>query len=124
MLFGFGYFNCTVISIQRLINIFILNRAVEPQKCSDPFRKKWANTTTQIVKGVAIIAGLAFTLNNNIESMALYGDNAPKSAMYGIYEVDKFIKNKDTIAPMLTDTIRWRYLILDREYANIFSMKN
>lgn len=42
-----------------------------------------------------------------------YGDKREKPPLYGIWEVQKFIKNQDTIPPLLTDNIRWRYLIVD-----------
>jgi len=42
-----------------------------------------------------------------------YGDKREKPPLYGIWEVDKFIKNQDTIPPLLTDTSRWKRLIVN-----------
>lgn len=36
-----------------------------------------------------------------------------KSEFYGIWESQLFIKNNDTLSPLLTDAYRWRYLIVD-----------
>lgn len=36
-----------------------------------------------------------------------------KSDLYGIWETQLFIKNRDTLKPILTDDFRWRYLIVD-----------
>ena len=103
--------------------MFVLNRPVQPQASMNLFKDKRANLATQIVKGIAIVAGLGLMISNNLQSRVLYGDNAPKPSMYGIYEVEKYIVNNDTIAPVMTDTLRWRYLVLERDNANIFNMK-
>jgi len=108
---------------KRLIGVFILNKAAEPQKSINPFEQRWANITTQAIKGVAIVAGLGFTVFNNLQSRSLYGDAAPKTTLHGIYEVEEFIINNDTLAPVLTDTLRWRYLVIESKSANIFKMK-
>ena len=108
---------------KRLLNLFILNRATLPQSSLPHFPMRWANTTTTIVKLVAIVGGVGFMIFNNIQDKAMYGDTAPKPAMYGIYEIDTFIRNNDTIPAILNDTIRWRYLVIERESVNIFHMK-
>ena len=79
---------------KRLIGLFILNRPTAPQKSQPPFKQRWANITTQIVKAVAIVAGIGYTAYTNLESQVLYGDAAPTPPMYGIYEVDEFIFGK------------------------------
>jgi hypothetical protein len=106
------------------VGFFILNKVVPTQLCRHPFTEKGANISVQIIKGIAILGGFSFMLYNNLDSRSQYGDSAPKPPMYGIYEVEKFILNNDTLAPMLNDTIRWRYLVFERgESVNIFNMK-
>lgn len=107
---------------KRLINMFILNRPVQPQKSLSLFKDKGANNATQAVKCAALFAGLSFTLYNNLQSYSKYGDAAPKPPLYGIYEVDEFVRNNDTIAPIVTDSLRWRYLVFERYGANVFTM--
>ena len=112
-----------LLDYKRLLNVFILNKAVFPQRSQPPFRHKWANLTTRIVKGIAIVGGIGLTIFNNVQSRELYGDSAAKPPMYGIYEVEELIRNNDTVAPNLKDTTYWRYLVLDKYYANVFGMK-
>lgn len=45
--------------------------------------------------------------------MKQYGDSAPSTALKGIYNVKTFIRNKDTLAPLQTDTLRWKQLVLE-----------
>ncbi|MEM7656861.1 MAG: hypothetical protein AAF399_12085, partial [Bacteroidota bacterium] len=47
-----------------------------------------------------------------------FGGQAKSSPLYGLYEVDTFVHNGDTLPPLLTDSVRWRYLGVEgREYA-------
>ena len=112
-----------ILDHQRLINVFILNRPAAPQRSLQPFKKKWANTITQVVKVVAAVAGIGYMTYDNLEGRRLYGDDAPKPPMYGIYEIEDFILNNDTIPQILTDTTRWRYLVIDTHGTAVFKMK-
>lgn len=110
---------------KRLCAIFILNQPAEPQKSRPPFKQNRLNIITLAVKCIAVFGGFGYMIYNNIESKSLYGDAAPKPAMYGIYEVEDFILNNDTLVPSLNDTIRWRYLVVEKgEQVNIFNMKS
>lgn len=42
-----------------------------------------------------------------------YAPDRTKPVLYGIYEVEKFIKNGQSSLPLLTDTTRWRRLLID-----------
>src|SRR5262249_25963136 len=42
----------------------------------------------------------------------IYGPNVPKPVVYGIFDAETYVKNKDTLAPLTTDTVRWRKLIV------------
>lgn len=44
-----------------------------------------------------------------------YGDKREKPEFYGIWEANTFIKNGKEVPPLLTDSTRWRYLIIDRK---------
>jgi len=41
------------------------------------------------------------------------GESREKPYLYGIWEVSTFKKNNETLPPLITDTKRWRYLIID-----------
>lgn len=54
----------------------------------------------------------------------MFGKKAPFPELYGIYEVKQFIRNKDTLAPLTSDSSRWKRLIIDRHYGGIEKMDN
>lgn len=98
----------------RLINFFFRNKTAAPESMHIPtFKKKWLNTAMIVFKYVVI----AFVLYNNISDavggLQKYGEAAPKPPLYGIYSVKTFVRNKDTVAPLLTDSTCWRNLIVN-----------
>ena len=88
------------------------------------FATKWKRVTLLILKTV-FIAYLLYTLTSQaIDGMKTYGDDAPKSKFYGYYNVDTFIKNRDTIQPLLTDQIRWNKVVFTEYNGMIVKMMN
>ena len=53
-----------------------------------------------------------------------YGPNAPKPPLYGMYDVQSFVLNMDTLAPLTTDTTRWRKLIISSAGRGSVKMMN
>ncbi len=47
-----------------------------------------------------------------------------KSELYGIWESRVFVKNSDTLAPLLTDDYQWRYLIVDLKKKAVIKKMN
>jgi hypothetical protein len=54
-----------------------------------------------------------------------WGDSATKSVLYGIYEVEKYAINGDTIPALMNDTRRWkRVVVSNREWGSVEYMDN
>lgn len=47
-----------------------------------------------------------------IDGEKQYGDSVPKPKLWGIYNVETFVLGKDTLPPLLTDTLRWKKLVI------------
>jgi hypothetical protein len=99
--------------INRLMNFFFLNRPVSAANIAAPvFKKKWQNILTTVLKYGLILYVL---ISNTLQSAAavnMYGEKAPRPPLYGIYNVQTFVRNNDTIAPLATDTGRWGKLMV------------
>jgi hypothetical protein len=94
--------------LQRIVSFFFLNRPVEP--CTPPplFRTSLANRialAAQVILAMTLIGLNAYTSVNSWHS---YGGGAPKSALYGIWNVDQLSIDGQVRAPLLTDPDRWR----------------
>ncbi|HWB24149.1 MAG TPA: DoxX family protein [Chitinophagaceae bacterium] len=107
---------------RRLVNFFFRNKTAQPESMYVPkFKKKGLNTAMVIAKYVIIAFVLYNNLSDAITGMKLYGEARPKPPLYGIYSVKTFVRNHDTIAPLLTDTTRWRNLIIN--WPNVSTVK-
>ena len=98
---------------KRFINVFIKNKPTEAYDYFNPIKDKVYHNVifwTKLVL-VIVLSGL-FLLQgwNNDRSK-----NSEKPFLHGIWEATEFIKEKDTIPPLITDKNRWRYLIIDRK---------
>lgn len=105
--------------ITRLFNFFFLNKIVYPRV--DPpirFKKEWINTALLVSKYTIIIYVIFFGLRANFLRTRQGRDSPVKPPLYGIYNVTAFIRNKDTIKPLTTDTARWNKLIISAPKGN------
>ena len=101
---------------KRFINVFFKNENAAPINYYYPFDNKvyhkaifWTKTI-----GLSIIIIAAVFLGVQAERKLL-GSKREKPPLYGIWETSYFIKNSDTIAPLITDRKRWKYVIIDHK---------
>ena len=111
--------------IHRLIDFFFRNKAVPAVNIQPKFYKRWVKITWSVVKILLIGSVLYPTITGVWEGRTSYGDKAVlKIPMFGIYDITKFVKNKDTLPPLATDSLQWKQLNI--VYANnaIIKMMN
>ncbi|MEM6686909.1 MAG: hypothetical protein AAF617_14085, partial [Bacteroidota bacterium] len=75
---------------------------------------KQLNTGAIVLKVLLIGYFLYATFSQALEANATYGPNVPKPPMYGIYEIELYQKNKDTIPLLITNDTLWRRVIFQR----------
>lgn len=100
---------------RRFYRVFIANK---PTKAMDYYVPTKDNVYHKVmvffkVGGLVILLLILATQGYNMERS--FGDKSEKPALYGIWEVEQFIKNGDTLPPLTTLEDRWRYLIIDRK---------
>lgn len=109
-------FMCLFLMIRettRLINFFFRNKDAQPSNLSPHrFKAKWKNITLTAIKYLLIAFTLFTNFANSISIAKQYGDNAKKPPLYGIYNIESFVKNKDTLPPLTTDTLRWSKFLI------------
>jgi hypothetical protein len=99
----------------RLVNFFFLNKPAAPANLSPhTFKKRWKNITLCVIKYILVIYSVAGNFISDVQAMSQYGDKVKKPPLYGIYNVQSFVRNKDTIAPLTTDTTRWNKFVISR----------
>ncbi|MES2376370.1 MAG: hypothetical protein V4553_07320 [Bacteroidota bacterium] len=110
---------------RRLINVFITNKTALPANYSPHrFNVQWKNVTLTTTKYIVIGFVLLANIYNFTSAGKMYGDDSKKPQLYGIYNVQYFIINNDTLQPLITDTVRWRKLMFDKFNNGAVKMMN
>ena len=99
----------------RIACFFLLNK--QAPVCSIytfPLRKKWMRITRIVLK-----LGIFFLIGKGIYDIhTIYRDvmdpKIVKPLYPGIYDVQTFVVNHDTLSPLITDTTRWQDMIFEK----------
>lgn len=100
----------------RLFRFFFTGIATSlPQIKAPAFSHKGMGITKSALKVLIIASALLNGFNETFKMQKQYGENALKPTLYGLYNVDVFAINNDTLPPLNTSSIRWRQLIIEWE---------
>ncbi|MEM7085270.1 MAG: hypothetical protein AAF489_03760 [Bacteroidota bacterium] len=109
---------------QRFLNLFFRNKATEKTNYFLPYKKRF-KIVVSVVKVLILVLICGTIMVQSIAQFDITQQLKTDAKFYGIWEVKLFKKNNDTLPPLLTDSYRWRYLILDKkERAVIKKMNN
>jgi uncharacterized membrane protein YphA (DoxX/SURF4 family) len=98
--------------LRSLTDLLVWKRTTTPAELGKPFRTKWMKIGGWAVKAIFIGYYILFlNVKYYYGARNQYGDYAPKSALYGIYKVDEFTRNGQTLPPLTTDANRWDKVI-------------
>lgn len=99
--------------LPRLANFFLLDRTTEPSPRLALFSSTRANRIAlvcQIVLGLWLLGTNAYS---SWSGWHTYGGGAPKSPLYGIWDVNQFSIDGQSRPPLLGDTERWRRVVFE-----------
>jgi hypothetical protein len=99
---------------QRMACFFVLNK---PAPCcsvyEQPLTKKWMRVTRIVIK-LGVVFLLCKSFYDELQFSREYSTvKSHKDLKTGIYDVTRYVVNKDTLPPLLTDSIRWKDLIIE-----------
>jgi hypothetical protein len=98
---------------RRLFNFFVLNKTVPPADHRGVVNSQTGRIITIVTQAALVgffIINMAVSSNQNRKR---YGPEREKSPLYGVYNVETFVLNNDTLPPLATDSVRWRRLLID-----------
>lgn len=109
--------------LKRIMNVILFNKPTEAIEYKPIFKlKKWHHMK-ETLKWSFIIYIFYSNINSSIGAKNTYGYDAPKPSLYGLYKTTSFVRNNDSIPPLINDHTRWRYLLIDNiEYVKIYNM--
>lgn len=97
--------------IKKVINFFFCNKPVTAFNVQQEFKKGWMNMIWGGAKFILIIYIIYSTIIQVWGKYKTTGDGAfQKTPLFGIYNVERFVKNNDTLLPLVTDSSQWKTL--------------
>lgn len=96
---------------------FLKNRKAKFQNSEHPIKNREFHNVVYWTKiiGLIVILGLGCVFGYSAQQKMSPNNTKNLSELYGIWEVDYMVQNSDTISPLLSNTNRWHYLILERK---------
>ncbi|MBE7168942.1 MAG: hypothetical protein INR73_00010 [Williamsia sp.] len=101
---------------KRIAGFLLLNRPTGPSHLYQVrFPKKWMRVTRVVLKClfVAVVVVMPFVINYN-RYVQVNNPRDIKPIRSGIYNVAIFVRNQDTIPPLITDSTRWQDVIFEK----------
>jgi len=109
--------------IRRFVNVFILNQKIQRYQYHHPIKDKTYTQVIMWLKVALTVILIGVFATSGYSRVRNWGDKREKPPLYGIWEVQTYIKNSDTIPPLITDHARWRYMLIDyKERVSIKTM--
>jgi hypothetical protein len=102
---------------RRLARVLVLNRPTEPRPLWRLFQNKWLHRGALALRTAFVLGFVAVTMYRMYEIRKAI-DEAPRSPLYGVWEVEDFQRDGKTVPPLLTDQTRWRRVVADRPFFN------
>ncbi len=107
--------------------LFFFNKAVTPvDKPKAEYNKWWLTPVLSMVNFCIIVIVLYIKAGPTWRQYTSHDNNGfTKTPLFGIYNVKTFVKNKDILQPLITDTSQWRMLnIIYQKQATIKMMND
>lgn len=95
----------------RLVKLLVLNRAVPPREMPPLFATVWKRWAGGLMAGALIAWVITSDVRRGLELYAQIGPNAPKSPLYGIWDVESLVKNAVDQPPLLSDSTRLKRVV-------------
>ncbi|WP_166962280.1 hypothetical protein [Yeosuana marina] len=110
--------------LRKVISLFITNNKIEPFQFYSPFKKaKWTRVKNISKWSLLFVFVISQAYPNYQHLYSAYGPLGDKPDLYGLYDIEKFKINGEERPPLLTDSLRWRYIISEFEgRVSIYSM--
>jgi len=101
------------VDAQRLADLFLFNRGADPVVFRPLFEPRWLNRGALVLRTVFVVGFACQCLLFSYTYRKTRGDLAPRSPLYGIWNVDEFVVDGEVRPPLVTDASRWRRVIFD-----------
>lgn len=100
---------------KRILNFFVNNPVVPTQLYNLKLPKLWMRIGRIVLKCLFVLSVVIIPFFNSLDrykNITSTPDTYPIKS--GVYEVNSFVLNNDTLPPLITDTLRWQDMIFEK----------
>jgi hypothetical protein len=99
--------------LPKLTRFFVFNQRVDPPDASGPvFDNRWLRITANACK-IGVVSLYLYGTISFYYHNSLFRPPTARPALYGLYDVETFVRNGDERPPLTTDPARWKRVIID-----------
>jgi len=109
---------------KRVLKFFLKNEATEKVQYLSYIKNKSVLKIVRFFKKATIILVTVIVMLQCFINFKATEQLRSKSEMRGIWKAEVFIKKNDTLAPLLTDSFRWKYFIIDYKKKAVIKKMN
>lgn len=99
--------------IRRLVNVFVLNRPTSPKAFPLLFRRPKHNRVALFVGIGCLVITFGFRGIGVLNGLGQAYGRTP-TPVFGIYQVESFTSNGVVLPPLLTDSSRWKMVVIEK----------
>ncbi|HEY7237136.1 MAG TPA: hypothetical protein VH539_23465 [Gemmatimonadaceae bacterium] len=99
--------------LKRLVGAFVLNRPVPPADLGPAWPAGGRRIALGVAKASFVALGVLSPLWASWQQSRLFGSAARRPPLYGIWEVDSFVRGHDAIPALVGDSVRWRRMVVN-----------
>ena len=97
--------------LRRLLNMLVFNRTATARTLTPLFSRRWANAAGVALR-TAFTAWIMWTMvDNSLTNYRRLGPDAPRSPVFGIWDVEELSRNAVVQPPLLSDSTRLRRVV-------------
>ncbi len=106
---------------KRIFSFFVLNKPADACSIYNVrFEKKWIRVIRVVLKIIFISVFVGWMFYTTLKRYNDFHSQQPGGPIAkGVYNVESYVLNKDTIPPLITDTLRWQDFILENGFGSI-----
>ena len=99
--------------LDRCLSVFVFNRATAPADLGPVVSGRGRRLQLGLIKTAFVALGVLSPLWESYQNSKVFGAHAPRPPLYGIWEVDSFVRGHDAIPALVGDSVRWRRMIVN-----------
>jgi len=109
-------------SAKRLIDFFIFNRQTQPVEIPRLLPERWTRLVVPVLRTAVVLLYVGTMLQTTWEYYS--GSRYAKPVLYGMWSVEDFSINGQPKAPVLSEAMRWRSVVIDYSSFNVRQMND